>query len=75
MFRKLSSVLIFNQVIVLMRIKDKTTESWNSVLRKHNLNHGTVIRRRITCKKIPCYMRDSACSWRIVENEKIFEVM
>ena len=35
-------------------------------------NHGTIIRTRITCKKIPCYMRDSACRWFIVENVKIF---
>ena len=35
-------------------------------------NHGTIIRTGITCKKIPCYMRDSACRWFIVENAKIF---
>ena len=23
--------------------------------------HGTIIRTGITCKKIPCYMRDSTC--------------
>ena len=34
--------------------------------------HGTIIRTGITCKKIPCYMRDSACRWFIVENTKIF---
>ena len=28
--------------------------------------------REITCKKIPCYMRDSACRWFIVEDAKIF---
>ena len=26
----------------------------------------------LLCKKIPCYMRDSACRWLIVENAKIF---
>ena len=26
----------------------------------------------ITCKKIPCYMRDSACRWLVVENAKLF---
>ena len=26
------------------------------------LDHGTLIQRGITCKKIPCYMRDSGCS-------------
>ena len=30
------------------------------------------MRTGITCKKIPCYMRDSACRWLIVENAKIF---
>ena len=37
--------------------------------------HGTIIRTGITCKKIPCYMRDSACRWLIVEHEKYFEVI
>ena len=36
------------------------------------LDHGTLIPRGITCKKIPCDMRDSGCSSRIVENSKIF---
>ena len=36
------------------------------------LNHGTIIRTGITCKKIPCCMRDSACRWLIVEKVKIF---
>ena len=34
--------------------------------------HGTLIRTGITCKKIPCYMRDSGCRWLIIENAKIF---
>ena len=38
-----------------------------------HLNHGTIIRTWITCKKIPCYIRDSACRWLIVENTKIFQ--
>ena len=25
--------------------------------------HGTIMRTGITCKKIPCYKRDSACRW------------
>ena len=36
------------------------------------LDHGTIIRTGITCKKIPCYMRDSACRWFIVKKAKIF---
>ena len=35
--------------------------------------HGIIIRTRITCKKIPCYMRDSACRWFIVKKPKIFQ--
>ena len=31
------------------------------------VEHGTIIRRGITCKKILCYMRDSVCRWLIVE--------
>ena len=34
--------------------------------------HGAKIRTEITSKKIPCYMRDSACLWHIVENAKMF---
>ena len=34
------------------------------------------IRTDITCKKIPCYMRDSDCRWFIVEKKlKYFDVM
>ena len=40
---------------------------WND-----SLIHGTIIRTRITCKKIPCYMRDSACRWFVVKKAKIF---
>ena len=35
-------------------------------------NHETIIQTGISCKKIPCYMRDSAGRWLIVENAKIF---
>ena len=34
--------------------------------------HVTIIRIGITWKKIPCYMRDSACRWCIVKKAKIF---
>ena len=36
------------------------------------LYHGNIIRTGVTCKKIRCYMRDSASRWLIVENDKIF---
>ena len=35
-------------------------------------HHGTIIQTGKTCKKIPCYMRDSACRWLYVKNVKIF---
>ena len=35
-------------------------------------DHGTIIRTGITCKKIPCHIRDSSCRWLIVKNVKIF---
>ena len=43
-----------------------------TVWKLYNRKHGTIIRPGITCKKIPCYMRDSAFGWLIVENAKIF---
>ena len=36
--------------------------------------HGIIIRTGIACQKIPCYMRDSACRWFIVENANIFRI-
>ena len=30
---------------------------------KNPSDHGTIKRTGITCKKIPCYMRDSAFRW------------
>ena len=38
------------------------------------LYHGTIIRIRITCKKIPCYIRNSGCRWFILKKLKCFEV-
>ena len=35
-------------------------------------NHETIIQKGITCKKIPYYMRDSACRWFIVKKAKKF---
>ena len=37
-----------------------------------DIYHGTIIRTGITCKKIPCYMRDSTCRWFIIKKAKIF---
>ena len=35
-------------------------------------NHGTIIRTVTICKKIPCYIRDSACKCFIVKKAKLF---
>ena len=35
--------------------------------KKFEIKHGIIIRTEITCKKIPCYMRESAWRWLIVE--------
>ena len=34
--------------------------------------HGAIIQTGITCKKVPCYMLDSAYRWFIVKKAKIF---
>ena len=34
--------------------------------------HGTIMQTEITCKKIPCYMCNSACKWFIVKKAKLF---
>ena len=44
-----------------------------NLFRNRPLYYRTIIRSAITCKKIPCYMRGSACRWFIVENTKIFQ--
>ena len=41
---------------------------------RKSANYKTDPRTRITCKKIRCYMLNSACRWLIVENAKYFEV-
>ena len=46
------------------RFKSKITDA--------HLIHGTIILTGITWKKIPYYMRDSACRYLIVESAKIF---
>ena len=62
--------------------KDKDVEYYSQVLLEQccydffigtrKIDHRNIIRTGITCKKIPCYMRDSACRWFIVKNAKIF---
>ena len=38
----------------------------------YSWEHGTIMRIGITCKKIPCYMCDSARRWFIVKKAKPF---
>ena len=57
----------------------KETKSWiHPNVRQANMIYlfiyGIIIRTGITCKKMPCYMSDSACRWFIVKKAKIFEV-
>ena len=35
--------------------------------------HGTMIQTGVACKKISCYIGDSAYRWLIVENANIFQ--
>ena len=57
-------------------IREETGISITVLLPIHQMtgtsNHRTIIRTGITCKKIPYYMRDSACRWFIVKKAKIF---
>ena len=39
------------------------------------LQHGNIIRTGATCKKINCYMRDSAWRWFTVKEVKIYEIL
>ena len=38
----------------------------------YNIWHETIKRTGIICKKNPCYMCDSSCTWCIVKYAKIF---
>ena len=40
--------------------------------KKDSSNHGAIIRTGITCKKISCYICDSASMWFIVKKAEIF---
>ena len=52
---------------------EKIKDSQGVVDRQYTMiNHRTAIRTGITCKKIPCYMRDPACRWLVVKNVTIF---
>ena len=53
-------------------LKEGALPTFESSSPKCQCNHVDIIRTGITCKKIPCYMRDSACRWFIVKKRKIF---
>ena len=42
---------------------DTNTFQGHSLRSSSSSKHGTIIRTGVTCKKIPCYMRDSDCRW------------
>ena len=46
-------------------------ESEFAIITDYAFTHETE-RKGTTCKKIYCYMRDSACRWFIVKKAKIF---
>ena len=54
-----------------IRHKDSKKELYFFVVNKDFI-HKTVIRTGITSKKIPCYMRDSACKRFFIKKAKIF---
>ena len=70
----ISKIMILLVVQTLQRTNMIVLFSWQNSLKKNSeqLNHGTIIRTGITCKKFRCYMRHSPCGWLIVENAKIF---
>ena len=41
------------------------------VKNEDKMDHGTTERTEITCKKIPCHIRGSACRWFVVKKAKI----
>ena len=49
---------------------DNLTQSLRETNPELQLIHVTIIQTGTTCKKIPCYMRDSACRW--FKKAKIF---
>ena len=62
-----------NKIVFKVKVEDLIFGNAASIhlqsLRRINL----LLTLGIACKKISCYMRDSACSWLVVENTKIFQ--
>ena len=68
--RRQHSTLCLSEIPV--SVKTLLTYLTESDLSGGLYKHGTIIRTGITCKKISCYMRDSAYRWFIVKKAKIF---
>ena len=50
-----------------------TKETLSMELRNYcPFNHGTIARTGMTCEKIPYYMHNSTCRWRIIKKTEIF---
>ena len=68
--KNLRNIQFTNDVSGILHLSSCYNSGLQNFGQKHMYYHGTIIRTRITCKKILCYMRDSACRWFIVENAK-----
>ena len=54
--------MVAKDIKIFLNMKNKGSLSLGKSLMKFievSCNHGTAIQTRITCKKIPCYVRDS----------------
>ena len=60
------------QTVAIHILSNISQSKGNHTMEFVQLMHGTIIRTKITCKKIPCYMHDSAFGWFIVKKAKIF---
>ena len=58
---KLDIAKLVNVRTSLNNLKTKVDHLDIAKLKTVPLDHGTITRTGITCKKIPCYMRDSTC--------------
>ena len=65
-------MIVCNILLFMSLLTDPIVKNSNIEARIYFI-HGIIIRTGITCKKIPCYMRESACRWLIVENAKKFQ--
>ena len=62
---KFQSCILGNRGSHTLQINDITFKSTSSITILGITMELYIIRTGITCKKIPCYMHDSACRWFI----------